>query len=172
MNIISIDGSTKSTGIAYFTDKKLVAYDCFTASSSDLINRIYKMSDNLKNFIKEHPTDKIILEEVIPKDSKEEMTNLKNLKTRKALMYLQAQFNFMLHDNFPKIEIEYVYPSEWRAGCGISTGRGIKRDSLKVKDIEFVKKTYGLSLNDDISDAICIGYFATHKRNDEEINWG
>ena len=62
MNIISIDGSTKSTGIAYFTDKKLVAYDCFTASSSDLINRIYKMSDNLKNFIKEHPTDKIILE--------------------------------------------------------------------------------------------------------------
>ena len=95
----------------------------------------------------------------------------KNFKTRKALMYLQAQFNFMLHDNFPKIEIEYVYPSEWRAGCGISTGRGIKRDSLKEKDIEFVKKTYGLSLNDDISDAICIGYFATHKRNDEEINW-
>lgn len=172
MNIISIDGSTKSTGVAYFEDKKLVAYDCFTASSTDLVKRIYKMSDSLKEFINKYKVDKIILEEVIPKDAKEE-NGQTNLKTRKALMYLQAQFNFMIHDNFPKIEIEYVYPSEWRAGCGISTGRGIKRESLKIKDIDFVKKTYNLELNDDISDAICIGYHFTHKKDDnEDLNWG
>ena len=40
MKVLAIDASTKSTGVALFDDKKLVKYDCFTASSTDLIKRI------------------------------------------------------------------------------------------------------------------------------------
>ena len=58
----------------------------------------------------------------------------------------------MIYDNYKKIEIEYIYPSSWRASIGIKTGRGIKRTTLKQKDIEFVKKTWGKDVNDDEAD--------------------
>jgi hypothetical protein len=74
-------------------------------------------------------------------------------------MWLQAAIAFKVHDDFPKVKIEYVYPSSWRAACGIHTGRGIKRESLKEADIAFAEKTYNLSnLDDDTADAICIGH--------------
>ncbi len=164
MNLLSIDASTKSTGIAYFVNGKLTKYDCFTASSTDLIKRIYKIVNSLKTFMLENKTDKIVLEEVIPKNNQDE-SHTSNLKTRKALMYLQAQINFMLHDNFSKVEIDYVYPSEWRAAIGIRTGRGIERATLKEADIQFVKDNYGITVNDDIADAICIGHSIINQEN-------
>ena len=52
MKVLAIDASTKSTGVALFDDKKLVKYDCFTASSTDLIKRIQNIILQLNNFIK------------------------------------------------------------------------------------------------------------------------
>jgi Holliday junction resolvasome RuvABC endonuclease subunit len=164
MKVLSIDASTKSSGIAYFNEQKLEAYDCFTASSTDLIKRIQKITNLLNDFIKEHEVEKIILEEVRPENG------LQNIKTHRALMWLQASIAFMVHDNYPKVEIEYVYPNEWRAACGIHTGRGIKRETLKSADIKFVKETYGIEVNDDIADAIGIGHAYVNKL-DNEINW-
>ena len=69
-----------------------------------------------------------------------------------------------------KIELELIYPSSWRASIGIKTGRGIKRTSLKEKDMQFVKENYNLDVNDDIADAICIGYANSHDV-ETEINW-
>jgi hypothetical protein len=85
-------------------------------------------------------------------------------------MWLQAGIAFMLHDNYKKLELEYIYPSSWRAAIGIKTGRGIKRASLKTQDIEWVKANYGLDVNDDEADAICIGYSCCHDE-ESEINW-
>ena len=77
----------------------------------------------------------------------------------------------MVHENFPKTKIEYVYPSQWRSACGIKTGRGIKRESLKEKGIKFVKDTYNIdNINDDIADAIGIGHAYVNEL-DNEINW-
>lgn len=75
----------------------------------------------------------------------------------------------MVHDNYKKIDIEYIYPSSWRASIGIKTGRGIKRTTLKQKDIEFVKEKWNLDVNDDEADAICIG-FASSNQVETEIN--
>ena len=44
--------------------------------------------------------------------------------------------------------------------CGIKTGAGVRRESLKPKDIAFVKSQFGITVNDDIADAICIGFSA------------
>ena len=40
MNIMSIDASTKSCGVAIYQNNILTYYDCLTASSTDLIKRI------------------------------------------------------------------------------------------------------------------------------------
>jgi hypothetical protein len=61
------------------------------------------------------------MEEVIPDHSK-------NTNTFKALMYLQALIHIEMHDKFPKVEIELMYPSSWRSTCGIEDGRSSKRE--------------------------------------------
>lgn len=155
--LLSLDLSTKSSGVAIFdNDKKLIDYTCITASSTDLIKRIYKIIDELKLFCQKYNNiDTVVIEEVRPEGNQ---YGVGNQKTHKALMYLQAALIFFMHDNYPKIKIEYLYPSEWRSRCGLHTGRGIKREELKKADIAFVKKVYNIDVNDDISDAIGIGY--------------
>lgn len=166
MKILALDASTKSTGWAVFEDTKLLDYGCITATSPDLIKRIHKMTEKLSQILLKYPDiKKIVLEEVRP-----EIGSQTNQKTHKALMYLQAAIAFMVHDNFSKVEIVYVYPNSWRKACGIKTGSGVRRESLKPKDIAFVKATYGIDVNDDIADAIGIGH-AQINTFDNEINW-
>lgn len=92
------------------------------------------------------------------------------MKTHRALMWLQGGVALMLYAYNKKLEMELIYPSSWRAAIGIKTGRGIKRTSLKEKDIQFVKENYNLDVNDDEADAICIGYSCSHDV-ETEINW-
>lgn len=168
MSVISLDLSTKSTGFAVFDRTKLVDFGCITASSTDVIKRIQKITSELNKVFSDNPNiDKVIVEEVRPENNQ---YGVGNLHTHKVLMWLQASIAFMLHDNFSKAKIEYVYPNEWRAACGIHTGRGIKRESLKAADIKFVHDTYKVDVNDDVADAIGIGHAFVNKL-DNEINW-
>lgn len=164
MKVLAIDASTKSTGVALFEDTKLIKYACLTASSTDLIKRIQKIIKELKIFINNETIDKVILEEVRPED------RVQNLKTHRALMWLQAAIAFLMHELQPKAEIEYVYPSEWRAKCGIKNGRGVRREVIKELDIAFCKKEYLIDVNDDIADAIGIGHAYVNQLSNE-INW-
>lgn len=152
MKILAIDGSTKSTGIAIFEDKNLIKYDCITASSSNLYKRIEKMQEEIRKILTENQIDKIYIEEVIPEDV------LGNTKVFKALMYLQGAL-CKVFDEFG-LTPEFIFTNEWRSKCGIPTGRN-KRESLKPKDIAFVKNHFNIDVNDDIADAICIGYAST-----------
>lgn len=124
------------------------------------------MTDAIDKLLIENNIDKIVVEEVRPEGG----YGVGNQKTHKALMYLQAALEFLVHDNHNKVTIEYIYPSSWRASCGIKNGRGIKRTSLKEADIEFVKEKFGITVNDDEADAICIGY-AQNIKEPTEINW-
>lgn len=152
MKIMGLDMSTKSTGIAILEDKELYYYDCITASSADLMKRIEKIVNGIEEVLNKYSDiDKIIMEEVIP-------TTGKNVKTWKALIYLQAIVMMMLYKKFPKIKIELIYPNSWRSRIGIHTGKGETREKLKIHDIRYVETHYGIKVNDDIADAICIAY--------------
>ena len=166
MRVLAIDASTKSTGIALFEDEQLLEYKCITASSPDLIKRIQKILTELKTFVVTHQMiDTIVLEEVRPDSGYHA-----NPKVFKALMYLQAAIAFWLHEQYPKVNLEFVYPSEWRSKCGIKTGRGLRRDNQKESDIQFVKETYHIDVNDDIADAIGIGHAYVNQLSNE-MNW-
>ena len=165
MKILSLDLSTKSSGWAIFNDGILLDYGCITSSSTDLLKRINIMTDSLKEVLKKHnDIEKIFAEEVRPENG------LQNLKTHRALMWLQGAIALMIYNFNKKLEMELVYPSTWRAAIGIKTGRGVKRTTLKEKDIQFVKENYNLDVNDDIADAICLGYSCSHDI-ETEINW-
>ena len=153
--ILSLDPSTKSTGWAIFTDGSLIEYGVITAGSTNLFHRIDKMIEEINNIIVKYNPAEVALEDVIPDDVKH------NQSVFSALKYLQGYILHTLDDH--KIEYKFYTASEWRSKCGIKTGAGVKRGSLKPKDIAFVKKYYNKEVNDDIADAICIGYAHTHK---------
>lgn len=154
--ILALDPSTKSTGWAIYTDGSLTAYGVITAGSNNLFHRIDKMIEEIKKIIVEYKPIEVALEDVIPEDVQH------NNNVFNALKYLQGYILHTLDDN--KItEYKLYTASEWRSKCGIGTGPGIKRGSLKPQDIAFVKKYYNKTVNDDIADAICIGHAYTHK---------
>ena len=151
MNILALDCSTKSTGIAIFKDKEFMGKGCITASSANLYARIHKMVDKIDLLITDACIDQIVMEEVIPDHSK-------NTNTFKALMYLQAAIMIMIHDKHSQVQVELIYPGSWRSQAGIKTGRGVKRETLKEADIRRAKEVFGAQqLNDDEADAILIG---------------
>lgn len=152
MKILALDLSTRSTGWAVFEETELIDYGCITASSSDLINRIHKIINGLDVVLDKYEIDKIVVEEVRPE------MGTQNIKTHRALMWLQGAVAIFIHEKCGKLDIEYLYPNQWRKLCGIKTGSGVRRESLKPKDIAFVKDKYNIVVNDDIADAIGIGY--------------
>jgi Holliday junction resolvasome RuvABC endonuclease subunit len=158
MRVLAIDASTKSSGIAIFDNQKLVFYKCLTENNSNFLIRIPKMTKQIIDIYKEYKPSNIIMEEVLPEEVKH------NQSTYKALIYLQALIVLSISaiPNSPKVE--FYVSSEWRKKCGIRTGAHIKREALKAAAQDKVKTEYGIVANDDICDAICIGYAYTHQK--------
>lgn len=157
MNLIAIDASTKSTGIAIYKHNKLEYIDCVTASSTDLFSRIKVMVDNIKQLLSKNLDIAYLVLEQVRQD------NFVNVKTYKALMYLQGCIAMMVHQNFKHITVDFMYPSQWRKVCKIKQGRGVQRQAQKLNDINWVKENFNLDVNDDIADAIGIGFAYINK---------
>lgn len=167
---IAIDASTKSTGIAIFKNKDLIQYECITQSSKDVLLRIKNMTDAIESIYNTYQNNnvQIVMEQIIP-DNLDEVKWSKNKNTFKALFYLQAAIALMFHHY--KKDIEFIGASSWRKNCGIKQG-GATRDLLKERDVQFVKDTYNISVNDDIADAICIGHSKVNSKPEPQpFNW-
>lgn len=149
MTTLALDASTKNTGVAIFEDTKLIHYECISASSADSLNRIDKMVQKVRQLYNQYKPTHVVMEEVLPQDVKHNQT------VYKALIYLQAAIVLELHKS--KAKVDFTVASHWRSICGIRTGRGVKRQTLKKASQTLVKNTYNIDVNDDISDAVCIG---------------
>lgn len=152
MNIIALDMSTKSTGVAIYKHNKLVQYTCITATSNDLFSRIKVMINAINKILEEN----LDLEYVVMQQVRQE--GFINIKTYKALMYLQGCVQMIIHQKFKHLQTDFLYPSQWRKVCKIKQGRGVQRKQQKELDIQWVKDNFNLQVNDDIADAIGLGY--------------
>ena len=161
MKILTLDLSTKQSGWCVGSDGSLESHGCIAASSKDVIKRIIKMRDQLSEIIKNNKIDKIVMQQVRPEY---------NSHTNKVLMWLQAIIVVAAYQIDPKIECQFISASQWRAALKIKQGRGIKREQLKPQDIQYVQNKYGIKVNDDEADAICI-FDAYWQKFDNELNW-
>lgn len=157
MKTLSIDASTKNTGIAIFEQGKLIHYECISSSSSDVYKRIELMTNKIEELYNTYNPTNIVMQDVLPEDVKH------NQAVFKALIYLQAAIVLMLH-KYDK-QVELYAASHWRSVVNIKTGKGIKRENLKIASQNLVKAIYNIDVNDDISDAVCLGiaYIKQHK---------
>ncbi len=157
MNILSLDASTKSTGYAIYKHNKLVQYNYITATSNNLFNRIKIMVQEINKIISSNPDlNYVVLQQV-------RQQGFVNIKTYKALMYLQGCIQILINQKFKHIQTDFLYPSQWRKICKIKQGRGVQRKQQKQLDIKWVKDNFGIDVNDDIADAIGIGYAYINK---------
>lgn len=168
MITISIDASTKSTGVAIFKDKELIDTYNFVNNNKSVLKRIKYMTDKLEEVYGKTKTAQsnkdeqfqIVMEQVIPDNLNDDNNRwLKNQATFKALFYLQAAIVLMF--DYYGLEVELVGASTWRKWCGIKQG-AVNRNILKLRDIEFAKAHYEEVPNDDVADAICLGHGKIH----------
>lgn len=158
MITMAIDASTHSSGLAIFKNNQLIHYQCIQAHDNKSFIRIQKMVKRIKQLYQQYKPTDIVIQDVLPQDVKN------NQQVFKTLIYLQAAIVLQLN-KLGALNIDLVVASHWRAQCGIKTGRGIKRQQLKKASIKLIKQIYNIDVNDDISDAICIGiaYISEHK---------
>lgn len=151
---MSIDASTKSTGVAIFDDKnELVFCTCITSSNSNVLNRILYMTKEIQQLYLQYNVKRVVLEDVRPDDVAH------NQKVFNSLHYLQAALVLMFY--MEEQEVELIGASSWRSKCGIKQGRGVKRETVKLNDLVFAHVNYtklAKDINDDIADAVCIGH--------------
>lgn len=157
MNIIALDMSTKSTGYAIYKHNKLIQYNYITATSNDLFNRIKVMLNAINKLLEQHSD----LEYVIMQQVRQE--GFINVKTYKALMYLQGCMQMIIHEKFKHLQTDFLYPSSWRKICKIKQGRGVQRKQQKQLDVQWVKDNFNIEVNDDVADAIGLGYAYINK---------
>ena len=157
MITLAIDASTKSSGVAIFQQGKLIHYECITTNQSNSFDRINIMTQKLVQLCKRYSPTDIIMQDVLPQDVKH------NQNVYKALIYLQASIVLAFHKI--KYKINFYTASHWRKICKIKTGPGIKRQQLKNASMKLVSQVYNIKVNDDISDAICLGiaYVIQHR---------
>lgn len=157
MKTLSIDASTKNTGIAIFDNSQLIHYQCINSSSTNTLKRIQYMTKEIQKIVKKYTPDRVVIQDVLPEDVKH------NQNVFKALIYLQAALVLKLFDY--NLQPTFYTASHWRAQVGIKTGPGIKRNQLKTASKKLVTALYHIEVNDDISDAICLGiaYIKQHR---------
>ena len=151
---LSLDMSTSCTGWCVWENNRIKDYGCIVADKELPLNkRIHKMWAGIAQVLEKYPAiNRVVAEDPLPRTSKDT-----NEHTYRALNWLQGYVGVMLKDSGLN-DLEFVFPNEWRSKVGIKTGYNKKRDVLKVEDMKWVKNQFGIDVNDDIADAIGIGY--------------
>lgn len=159
--LVSIDSSTKKTGMALFIDGELKEYTLLDHEKvRDVDVRMNLMIRDILEKLQEWKPDIVYIEE--PKGEGQNVAMVKKLSE-----IIGAVRAWCVWKNREYFEIQ---PSQWRKWCGIPQGRGVKREVLKAAAMDFVKKHFGIDTNDDTADSICIGVSSINFYNsiDEE----
>ncbi len=150
MKLLSLDQASRVTGWAFFEDEKLKNEGKFTLSSSlDIGTRLSNFYTSLTEIYGNFHFDTVAFEDI--------QLQAGNVKTYKMLAMIQAMVIVWCHVN--DIEYHILSPSHWRKTLkeryNIVWGR--KRVEQKQVAIDFVKTKYGLDVDSDAADAICLG---------------
>ena len=148
IRVVSIDSSTRKTGIALFINGKLQESKLIDLSvcKAETDERIDIMGANLILMLTKWNPDIVYIE--IPKG------HGRNTQLVLVLAEILGIVRGWCIDNSK--HYEQIQPSEWRSYLGFKQG-ATKREELKRESIEYVRNKYDILVNDDVADSICIG---------------
>ena len=171
MTIMSLDISTKATGVAIFKDEVLVHLECI-APRGEVWDRISAIAQRVTDLYLERRPEVVVTEEPEPAFVKN------NIDVYRKLTITHGAIILGIHAAGGP-EIKTMTASHWRKLVAIKTGRGIKREVLKKESIRVAKELYpsyaaDIGGSDDKADAVLIGraYINEHaERAQREWNW-
>lgn len=154
--IIGFDNASHNMGVSIFDDGKLVYYNLLQFNSGTTIQRLNKIRDLLeKQILPTWSPDFVQFEGVQHQSS---------YATYDVLLKLQGVFE-MACDRYG-IPYEITRSSVWRSHFAIN-----KRDRKADKKaaIDLVKDMYGISVTDDVAEAILITKYRSDMRHKKSI---
>lgn len=158
--LVSIDASTKSTGIAVWDNDLLVDHETINAEDlGHMDNRFPYMAGALLSVLTEQQPDIVYIEEAVV---------VRNAQTQRFLVRLQGVvYGWCLQHN---CRFEAIRPTVWRKQLGFKQGRNVSRQDLKAQAVEYVQEQYPdlKDLSEDEYEAICIGVAALKILQDEK----
>lgn len=145
--ILAFDQSLSITGYAVFEDSNLAKFGAIDLhQEKDAWVRTQLMYLKIDHLIASVAPDVVIIEDVALRQS---------VKT--LIMLARLQGSMMRAAWIRNIPV-YLYPaSTWRREVGIHQGKDTKRGELKQLAMELVRQSYGITVKNDVAEAICIG---------------
>lgn len=149
---LALDQSTTGTAYAIYIDQQLIKYGKIdTSDLSDPILKIIKIRNEVQSIIEKENIDLLAIEDIYM---------AYNVHTFKTLAILYGMLEILSVDNNIMFISQVSY--QWKQGIGIALtklqGKN-RRDKQKQSSKELANLKFGLNLtDDDISDAILIGY--------------
>ena len=157
MRSVSFDQSSNLSGFCLF-DKNIIESGVIDKHKiKDCSLRIAEMSKAICEKIDEFKPDVVVLEGI---------QNQGSIATVILLARLQGMILGYCYAH--GIRAEILGPSQWRSKLKFKQGAGVKRDDLKQQAMDYVLKEFGLEVNVDQSEAVCIAV-AADKIFDDEI---
>ena len=146
IKLVTIDGSTMKTGMAYFINGLYKTHTLLDFSKNkNMEDRFKSMSRAMWEFLNEHRPNIIYIEETY-------MSN--NAQTLKILTRLQGVIYAWCMNN--ECEFNTIKPTSWRKLLGFNQGKNIKRNELKKQSVKYIFDNYNIEVTDDEADALCI----------------
>jgi Holliday junction resolvasome RuvABC endonuclease subunit len=146
MRIISFDQASITAGWSLFDENGYIDSGIIKKDKNIPINqRVPQMAEAICEKIKLSNADMVIIEGI---------QNQGSIKTTLDLARLQG--GIMMWCEVKQKPLHIVSPSEWRAALKFKLGSKVKREELKIQAENYVLKHYGLSINTDEAEAVCI----------------
>ena len=147
MRVLALDQASRVSGWAVYDGKTLIDYGKFSATQTDIGDRLYYIRNQVLQLIDRFEIDEVVFEDIQLQDNR-----INNVQTFKAL----AEVFGVLHELFVEIKMprEAVLSTVWKSKVGI---KGADRTAQKKNAQLWVKNTYNIQATQDECDAICIG---------------
>lgn len=143
---ISIDSSTNKTGYAVWVDGKFQRSGLIDVSKiKDVNKRLPEMMKEITTLLSNEKADLVYVEE---------MNVTRNAQVARFLVRLQGAIQYWAVINGKWFET--IQPTKWRKYVDLQS-KSRKREDMKQAAIDYIKKNYDLTVNDDEAEAICIG---------------
>ncbi len=184
MKILSIDQARTGAWCVYdYETKKPVVYDAFSfpLAKYTYAKAIVGICDIVEDLMVEHNISAVFIEDIQLR---------RNVNSFKKLAQLQGALVSMFERN--EYLYGYVSPSKWQSFCkkqeipkviveeemcdeageeknGEKEAPANKKQS-KMLSLEFVRDHFGIeTTNDNVADAICMGYYVVHCEKIEQV---
>lgn len=168
MNILAVDQARNGAwSVFHYESKTLIGFGTFSfdAKKYTYARAILHIDELIGLVIQAYDVSAVFIEDI-------------NLRANVQAFKKLAQLQGVLVNSFERNEYLYeiIAPSKWQNYC-MARGRNTKeadmrvlevpcsdRPKTKILSIQFVKEKFGIETeNDNLADAICIGYYAVNE---------